>query len=90
MKVKQDGTEIYWDCVGCKMMHAVPIRRPDSDHNWSFNGDFESPTLSPSVHARWPVNQVCHFFIVAGKVQFLSDCTHKLAGQTVEMPECEV
>ena len=30
---------------------------------------------------------VCHSFIRDGMVQFLSDCTHRLAGQTVELPD---
>lgn len=29
---------------------------------------------------------VCHCFIVAGQWQFLGDCTHELAGQTVDLP----
>ncbi len=30
---------------------------------------------------------VCHSFITDGRIQFLPDSTHKLAGQTVELPE---
>lgn len=30
---------------------------------------------------------VCHSFVSEGKIQFLSDCTHAMAGQTVELPE---
>lgn len=30
---------------------------------------------------------ICHSFIVDGKIQFLSDCTHHLAGQTVELED---
>lgn len=30
---------------------------------------------------------LCHTFITDGKVQFLSDCTHELAGQTLNLPE---
>jgi hypothetical protein len=30
---------------------------------------------------------VCHTFVRDGKIQFLNDCTHHLAGQTVELPE---
>ena len=30
---------------------------------------------------------VCHSFITDGKIQFLSDCTHHLRGQTVELPD---
>jgi hypothetical protein len=32
---------------------------------------------------------LCHSFITDGKIQFLSDCAHSLAGQTVELPELE-
>jgi len=28
---------------------------------------------------------VCHSFVKDGMIQFLSDCTHELAGKTVEM-----
>jgi hypothetical protein len=31
--------------------------------------------------------QVCHSFVTNGRIQFLSDCTHALAGQTVDLPE---
>jgi len=30
---------------------------------------------------------ICHSFVTDGRIQFLSDCTHKLAGQTVDIPE---
>ena len=30
---------------------------------------------------------VCHSFITAGRVQYLGDCTHHLAGQTVDLPD---
>jgi len=30
---------------------------------------------------------ICHSFIRDGKIQFLGDCTHALAGQTVDLPE---
>lgn len=30
---------------------------------------------------------VCHLFLTKGRLQFLSDCTHPLAGQTVDLPE---
>lgn len=29
---------------------------------------------------------VCHSFVVDGSIQFLADCTHALAGQTVPIP----
>lgn len=32
---------------------------------------------------------VCHSFVTEGKIRFLEDSTHKLAGQTVDLPEVE-
>lgn len=59
-------------------------------HTWSFNGDFEKPTVTPSLHI-WVEDKkgnrisTCHSFITNGKIQYLSDCRHKLAGQTVDL-----
>jgi hypothetical protein len=33
------------------------------------------------------INMVCHSFVTDGRIQFLSDCTHALAGQTVDLPD---
>lgn len=36
----------------------------------------------------WPCDCVCcHSFVTDGRIQFLSDCTHELAGQTVDLPD---
>lgn len=32
------------------------------------------------------VEDVCHSFVTDGRIQFLGDCTHALAGQTVDLP----
>lgn len=29
----------------------------------------------------------CHSFVTDGRIQFLTDCTHALAGQTVDLPD---
>lgn len=31
--------------------------------------------------------RVCHSFVTDGRIQFLTDCTHALAGQTVDLPD---
>lgn len=36
-----------------------------------------------------PLPFVCHSFVADGRIQFLSDCTHDLAGQTVELPDID-
>lgn len=37
-----------------------------------------------------PAPFVCHSFVTDGKIQYLGDSGHKLAGQTVELPDWEV
>ncbi|MGN6235007.1 DUF6527 family protein [Dyella sp.] len=59
---------------------------------WTFNGDMQRPTFSPSLNTWWggkdgiPLHR-CHSFIREGRIEFLPDSTHALAGQTVELPE---
>jgi hypothetical protein len=62
---------------------------------WTFNGDFERPTFSPSLNTWYggdddeiPLHR-CHSFIRNGRIEFLPDCTHALAGQTVDLPEID-
>jgi hypothetical protein len=34
-----------------------------------------------------PLPMVCHTYVTDGQIQFLSDCTHELAGRTVPLPD---
>lgn len=88
------ATERYllFMCPGCDQMHGPRIE--GGSPTWHFNGDLERPTISPSVLVRWTqgerhVKQVCHSFVRDGRIQFLTDCTHALAGKTVDLPELE-
>jgi len=53
-------------------------------------GSYDKPTFQPSLlinkdkQGDYPL---CHTFITDGKIQFLVDCTHALAGQTIEMED---
>lgn len=63
---------------------------------WEWNGDADAPTISPSVLATTPFPpedggpEVCHHFLRNGQLQFLTDSTHPLAGQTVALPDWPV
>lgn len=35
----------------------------------------------------WSDSAVCHSFVTDGKIEFLSDCTHHLAGKTVDLED---
>lgn len=76
-------------CPGCGVRHPL-------DDRWDFNEDYDNPTFSPSLDytggkyvndGEEYVKLHCHSFIRDGKIQFLNDCTHDMAGQTVELPE---
>jgi hypothetical protein len=55
-----------------------------------YNGNEEAPTLSPSLLVTYCYGEektpyICHSFVKDGRIQFLSDCTHPLRGQTVDL-----
>lgn len=69
---------VFW-CPGCETHHATAVSR------WSREGSTASPTLSPSVVTKYADGRRCHLFVREGKLAFLDDCTHELAGKTVAM-----
>ena len=76
-------------CPGCGCDHSISVGR-GSPHTWDWNGSFESPTFSPSIlcNKDFPDSR-CHSFVKDGQIQFLTDCWHHLAGQTVPLPDWE-
>ena len=82
--------ELGFYCPGCNSVHFITdkMTAPEAIANgpWAFNNDFERPKVTPSILlSRNNGNYVCHSFITDGKIQFLSDCTHHLKGQTVDL-----
>lgn len=88
----EGGGLVFW-CPGCDGAHQ--IRHGDGPGpRWGWNGDAERPTFTPSVLVRYDGADagrdgappaVCHSFVTDGQIQFLGDCTHALAGQTVDL-----
>jgi hypothetical protein len=86
-------------CPGCDHNHWIYVVDTGSYRGgseptpiWSFNGDVDNPTINPSVLLRLDTEKgplVCHSFVRNGHIQFLGDCTHHLANQTVGLPEVE-
>lgn len=95
--VKHDDGSLYgvsWFCPGCKDKHHVPTT---GEVAWSFNGDLEHPTITPSIliygrkakpddknPCEWPR---CHSIVTDGRVSFCADSEHELAGKTVDLSE---
>lgn len=120
MKIKSftasPGQGYNFHCPGCNEVHSVWVVPYNAGGPaWTFNGDIDRPTFSPSLLVRaghyapqfkhgddcwctWKAKDpeknktsfgcyICHSFIRDGKIQFLTDCTHALAGQTVDIPD---
>lgn len=80
-----EGTLIYW-CPGCLTYHGAPLIQENAGPVWKWNGSLSHPTLQPSVLCRGFVDAPrCHHFLREGKLEFLRDCSHKMAGKTVEL-----
>lgn len=60
--------------------HYVSWHKPEDSCWCTYRGANPEEKDAPSC-------QRCHTFITDGKVQFLSDCSHALAGQTLDLPE---
>jgi len=71
-------------CKGCDAPHIIHIGQ-GSGERWSFNGNYDRPTFSPSVLVTWAPGRVCHSFITDGRIQYLDDSFHEIAGQTVDL-----
>ena len=67
-------------CPACKITHEF-------NDKWWFNGDYEEPTVTPSIlvegykfdenHNSVPFR--CHSWITRGKIKFFADCSHEMA-----------
>lgn len=83
-----DDPEFMFDCPACGMPHW--FKTTGSRPKWTWNGDFENPTVQPSLNVTWEqhgVQKRCHFYIQNGKIKFLGDCTHSMAKQTIPLAD---
>lgn len=92
--IKVHGDDVVFLCPGCRRHHRLPLRGVPVEHpTWEWNGSLDKPTLRPSIGSNMPSNphyvpqvSACHTWVTDGRIQFLGDCTHALAGQTVPLP----
>ncbi|MDX2015548.1 MAG: DUF6527 family protein [Myxococcaceae bacterium] len=81
---------MFW-CPGCDEAHPFYVAGPNA--KWTFNGDEERPTFAPSLLLQRSKNDGtgrgprCHLFLTDGVLQYLGDCEHALANQSVPLQE---
>ena len=98
-----EGGRIMFRCPGCGDVHVITTGDGPGPR-WGYNGNAERPTFTPSILVTWSepsdvpeefddtskdIKHICHSFVTDGRIQFLGDCTHALAGQTVPLPDWE-
>lgn len=100
-KILRDSADgrLSFRCPGCDRWHGINVGE-GTGPRWTWNGSVEKPTFTPSILVTYPAKpdanedfkewrtaRVCHSFVTDGRIQFLGDCTHALAGQTVDVPD---
>ena len=84
-------TALMFVCPGCQEfnsgLHMLTVNSPHHQPSWTWDNNLEIPTLSPSILTDKDGPRRCHSFLKQGVFEFLSDCTHSLAGQKVPIPD---
>lgn len=100
----RNNPDFIFFCPACQSGHGIwtTSRNEITQAIWTFDGNMERPTISPSVLLRFteydtdenkmPIKEsvkdiVCHSVITNGMIAFQGDCTHELKNQTIELPE---
>ncbi len=91
--ITPDRTYTSFWCPGCQRLHQIVTAGPGA---WEFDGNDDAPTFAPSVLVTYngadadrdgrPRSR-CHSFVRGGMIEFLTDSTHDMGGQTVPLPD---
>lgn len=84
-----DKGYVFW-CPACKEYHRIT-------DSWYIRYDHEFITVRPSIRVKcdgyWSGREFkslnCHLFITNSRLEYLSDCTHEMAGMTVDMVDID-
>lgn len=80
----EDGS-VSFKCPGCGRWHVV---NHAGNVRWNFNGDVDNPTIFPNIVCKTLGSQEvsCHCIVENGKIRFLPDSKHALAGMVIDLP----
>lgn len=98
----RSGQRLYMFCPACDDLHCVEVAAEGAwTWDGNLDAPTVNPSIKvegvqwnpddafykPSHASVAPGGQICcHSFVRAGTWQFLGDCTHTMAGQTVPLP----
>jgi Family of unknown function (DUF6527) len=88
LPIKNSPGRFVFFCPGCQTSHIINTNSRNGLPVHSLYGSPDKPTIKASVLSRGDKKMGkphCHSFITRGRIKFLKDCTHKLAGKTVNL-----
>ena len=81
----KDPFNLAFHCPACKCSHALNTRKHLQPY-WDIIVVGGKVSVSPSLLVRsGNGNTICHLYIRDGVIDYLSDCTHKMAGKSVPL-----
>lgn len=96
--LQDDADELSYGfyCEGCKCSHWFRVRyktftresvnRPPNIALWSWNGNFEKPTITPSIDCNRSSPELrCHSIVTDGMIHFLNDSYHDFKGRIIPL-----
>lgn len=86
---ESDGRKwVKFYCPACQMLHAVTFGQSGG---WEFNENLDFPTIVGSilVHHGGIIPR-CHSNVDQGFIVYSSDCSHGLAGHTLELEDLDI
>lgn len=102
-RIRHDSVAASFKCPGCGDTHRVPTGGDGWGWNGSVDSPTLTPSIlvrSGHYALHWKPGDscwcgrgygyectVCHSFVTNGRIAFLNDCTHHLAGKTVDLTE---
>ncbi|HRQ87340.1 MAG TPA: DUF6527 family protein [Bacteroidia bacterium] len=83
---EEDCFALFYLCPACDGSHAVSVfgTKNHCGASWDWNGDYQHPTISPSIKATAPGGYCCHHFVRDGRMEVCGDSS-KNAGRTLPM-----
>lgn len=83
------GDYVMFHCPACKHAHVVTFQNHTMP--WSWNGNIERPTITPSLKISEcsekgePIRVICHLNVTDGMLVYHIDSSHEFAGKTIPM-----
>jgi len=81
-----EATHVLLHCPGPHPNRRILV----GPGGWTWNKKVNKPTLRPSILTEGGEAHIrCHSYVTNGKIKFLTDCEHELAGQSLDLLDVE-